>query len=69
MRPHNRRDVVRLLLFLGFGSIGGPHESFVHSDGRRTQVPRHPNVSPGVCRRIANDLGILPQRFDSLVRR
>lgn len=71
MRPHNRRDVVRLLLFLGFSSISGngPHEKFVHEDGRRAVVPRHSPVKPGVCRTIANDIGILPQRFDRMVRR
>jgi predicted RNA binding protein YcfA (HicA-like mRNA interferase family) len=71
MRPHDRRDVVRLLLFLGFSSTGnhGPHEKFIHDDGRRTVVPRHSPVKPGVCRAIANDIGILPQRFDRMVRR
>ncbi len=71
MRPHNRRDVVRLLLFLGFRSTGGhgPHEKFVHQDGRRAVVPRYTPIKPGVCRAIAKDLGIPPQRFDRLVRR
>jgi predicted RNA binding protein YcfA (HicA-like mRNA interferase family) len=71
MRPHNRRDVVRLLLFLGFRSVAsnGPHEKFVHEDGRRTSLPRHSPVKPGVCRVIANDIAILPQRFDRMVRR
>jgi predicted RNA binding protein YcfA (HicA-like mRNA interferase family) len=69
MLPHNRRAVVRVLLILGFGSAGGPHETFLHPDGRQTRVPRHGEVSPGVCRRIANDLHLLPQRFEALVDR
>jgi predicted RNA binding protein YcfA (HicA-like mRNA interferase family) len=69
MRSHNRRAVVRLLLFLGFHSVGGPHEKFVHPNGRLTLVPRHSTISAGTCREIARDIGISTQRFDRLVRR
>ncbi|MGD0050731.1 MAG: type II toxin-antitoxin system HicA family toxin [Vulcanimicrobiaceae bacterium] len=69
MRPHDRRDVVRFLRSLGLRGTGGAHEKFVHPDGRRTVVPRHSVISPGVCRQIANDVGVLPECFDSMVRR
>ena len=71
MRSHSRRDVVRLLLFLGFRRSGrnGPHDVFVHADGRLTAVPRHGTIPAGTCRTIARQIGMLPQRFDRLVQR
>ncbi|MBV8368491.1 MAG: type II toxin-antitoxin system HicA family toxin [Candidatus Eremiobacteraeota bacterium] len=69
MREHNRRAVVRLLLSFGFRSLGGPHEKFVHSNGRLTVVPRQTTISAGACRKIVRQVGISPQRFDRMVRR
>jgi predicted RNA binding protein YcfA (HicA-like mRNA interferase family) len=69
MRDHNRRAVVRVLLSFGFRSVGGPHEKFVHPDGRLTVVPRQTMISAGTCRQIARKIGISTQRFDRLVRR
>jgi predicted RNA binding protein YcfA (HicA-like mRNA interferase family) len=71
MQSHNRRDVVRLLHFLGFRCAGssGPHDVFRHPDGRLTSVPRHATIPAGTCRTIARHIQMLPQRFDRLVRR
>jgi predicted RNA binding protein YcfA (HicA-like mRNA interferase family) len=71
MRPHNRRDVVRVLESSSFvlRRRRGGHDIFAHADGRLTVVPRDAIIAAGTCREIARGIGLLAETFDKLVRR
>ena len=61
------REVVAILLALGFAEIRqrGSHKQFRHPDGRATTVPFHQgrDISPGLTRQIARDIGMDPKDF------
>lgn len=69
--PAKVRDVVKALGKLGFRleRIQGNHLIFKHSDGRITVVPRHGNqeIGGGLLRKIAWDLGLIPEEFAKLI--
>jgi predicted RNA binding protein YcfA (HicA-like mRNA interferase family) len=56
------REVAAILEGLGFAEVRqrGSHRQYRHADGRGTTVPFHPgrDVSPGLLRAIARDIGV-----------
>ena len=63
------REVSRILEALGFVEVRqrGSHKQYRHADGRGTTVPFHPgrDLSPGLLRQIAKDIGMNVQEFIS----
>ena len=61
------REVVALLQGLGFKEVRqrGSHKQFRHPDGRATTVPFHQgrDISPTLLRKIAQDIGLTPERL------
>lgn len=61
------REIVAMLVGLGFDEVRqrGSHKQFRHPDGRVTTVPFHAgrDMSPGLTRRIARDIGMDPKDF------
>ena len=69
-KPCNAREVERLLGRLGFRwtRTGGSHRTYIHADGRITQVPFHRgDVPTGLLRRIIGNIGITVERFNDEV--
>ncbi|MFO0809894.1 MAG: type II toxin-antitoxin system HicA family toxin [Gemmataceae bacterium] len=54
-----------MLTSLGFAEVRqrGSHKQFRHPDGRVTTVPFHQgrDISPGLLRQIARDIGMTPR--------
>ncbi|MFN5321657.1 MAG: type II toxin-antitoxin system HicA family toxin [Planctomycetota bacterium] len=56
-----RRDLIRHLIDHGCELVreGGNHSWWQNTEtGRRTDVPRHTEISDYLCRKICRDLGI-----------
>lgn len=67
------REVISVLKTLGFGEVRqrGSHKQFRHSDGRGTTVPVHAgrDISPGLLRQIAEDIGLTVDDLIKAIRR
>lgn len=61
------RQVIAALQKLGFVEVRqrGSHKQFRHPSGRLTTVPDHRgrDISPGLLRKILEDIGIEPDEF------
>ena len=61
------REVAHILERLGFAEIRqrGSHRQYRHADGRGTTVPFHSgrDISPGLLRAIARDIGMDVREF------
>ena len=61
------REVVAILRKLGFAEVRqrGSHKQFRHPDGRGTTVPDYQgrDTSPGLLRKIAEDIGMTIGEF------
>jgi predicted RNA binding protein YcfA (HicA-like mRNA interferase family) len=67
------REVISILETLGFVEVRqrGSHKQFRHSDGGGTTVPVHPgrDISPGLPREIAKDIGLTAEDLIKATRR
>ncbi|HVR37596.1 MAG TPA: type II toxin-antitoxin system HicA family toxin, partial [Thermoanaerobaculia bacterium] len=65
------RQVIAAIERLGFVEIRqrGSHKQFRHADGRVTTVPDHRgrDISPGLLRKILEDIRIQPEDFLQIV--
>jgi len=69
-KPCKAREVERLLVRLGFTWVrtGGSHRTYIHADGRITQVPFHSgDVPTGLLRRIIGSIRITVEQFNDEV--
>jgi predicted RNA binding protein YcfA (HicA-like mRNA interferase family) len=68
--PLRPREVIAILESLGFVEVRqrGSHKQFRHADGRGTTVPDHRgrDISPGLIRQIAKDIGLSAVDFIAL---
>ena len=68
--PLRPREVIAILESLGFVEVRqrGSHKQFRHADGRGTTVPDHRgrDISPGLIRQIAKDIGFSAVDFIAL---
>jgi predicted RNA binding protein YcfA (HicA-like mRNA interferase family) len=68
--PLRPRVIVAILEGLGFVQVRqrGSHRQFRHPDGRGTTVPDHGgrDISPGLIRVIARDIGMSAEEFVDL---
>jgi predicted RNA binding protein YcfA (HicA-like mRNA interferase family) len=65
------RQVIAALEQLGFVNVRqrGSHKQFQHPDGRVTTVPDHRgrDLSPGLLRKILDDIRLKPEDFLAVV--
>ena len=68
--PLRPREVIAILVSLGFVEVRqrGSHKQYRHADGRGTTVPDHRgrDISPGLIRQIAKDIGLSAVDFIAL---
>ena len=68
--PLRPREVIAILVSLGFVEVRqrGSHKQYRHADGRGTTVPDHRgrDISPGLIRQIAKDIGLSAVDFFAL---
>ena len=68
--PLRPREVIAILVSLGFVEVRqrGSHKQYRHADGRGTTVPDHRgrDISPGLFRQIAKDIGLSAVDFIAL---
>jgi predicted RNA binding protein YcfA (HicA-like mRNA interferase family) len=61
------RQVIAALEHMGFAEVRqrGSHKQFRHNDGRVTTVPDHRgrDISPGLLRKILEDIRVKPEDF------
>ncbi len=61
------REVIAILRNLGFAEVRqrGSHKQFRHADGSGTTVPDYQgrDISPGLLRKIAEDIGMTVDEF------